>query len=245
MNIRDPFDLYRNSALDILKLTASRAAANIKDKAIEVGSNALDMSFSVPKNVPSFGNPNRNVEDHVWRAAGMTSRPSGRGAPGGILGDVQDRVGGFFDNKNTLPMYKDKPYSYAASRRIRPLWQRKRSILSFVVIFVVILYYFGAFSSENPQRLPASKWGWLGSQDLGKDKADWSKRRERVVEAFELSWDAYERYAWGKKPWSFMVMGVLSRLMTRATRSRRVPPGCEDWPSDGSKGPWLDNHRFS
>jgi len=42
-------------------------------------------------------------------------------------------------------------------------------------------------------------WDWAREKDgKAKNKADWLKRRERVVEAFELSWDAYERYAWGK-----------------------------------------------
>jgi len=41
-----------------------------------------------------------------------------------------------------------------------------------------------------------NQWGWLAQEEGGK-KVDWLERRERVVEAMELSWDAYERYAWG------------------------------------------------
>jgi endoplasmic reticulum Man9GlcNAc2 1,2-alpha-mannosidase len=120
------------------------------------------------------------MEDHVWRAAGMTSR-----------------VSGLFGNENALPMYKDKPYSYAASRRNRPFWRRRTTYI-FVLAVVGFLYWFGAFSKHEDQRLPRQKWNWVGSQDSGKSKADWLGRRERVVEAFQLSWDSYQRYAWGK-----------------------------------------------
>jgi mannosyl-oligosaccharide alpha-1,2-mannosidase len=139
------------------------------------------MSFAVPKNVPSFSNPNRRVEDHIWRAAGMTSRV------------------GLFDHRNTLPMYKDKPYSYAASRRLRPMWRRKRTLLFFGGV-VLFLWWFGVFSlgGGEDQRQHGPKWGWASSPESGKSKADWFDRRERVVEAFQLSWDAYERYAWGQ-----------------------------------------------
>lgn len=211
MNVRDPFGLHRKSALSILKTTASRAAVDFTERAVEAGIHALekskqavddfDMSFSVPKNVPSFSNPQRLVEDRVWGSS-ATAR-GGRASlhhnkHTGILGGVQDRVGSLFDDRNGLPMYKDKPYAYPPSQRARPIWRRKR-FLGFVLLLLSLLYYFGAFGRHHDTVVSAKPiWGWLTSGSEPEKVADWPKRRERVVEAFTLSWDAYERYAWGR-----------------------------------------------
>ncbi|KJZ78387.1 hypothetical protein HIM_02425 [Hirsutella minnesotensis 3608] len=191
--IRDPFNIHRKNAL---QATAFRAAQNIKDAATQVGASALEMSFSVPKNVPNFAAPHRDLEDRAWTAA---SRP--RGAAGaGILNDVQGRVAGLFDQQR-LPMYKDKPYAYAPSMRRRPWWRRKRLLSALALGLVALLYLTGFLSSgsgddKRTSTKTASVWSWMGlSQDRG--QADWDERRRHVVEAFELSWDAYERYAWG------------------------------------------------
>ena len=154
---------------------------DIFDTATASGLDAGDMSFSVPRNAPSFGNPNRQVEDHIWRAAGMSSK-----------------VSGIFENQRTLPMYKDKPYSYAASRRIRPMWRRKRTLL-FLSVVVGLLYWFGVFSGHDGKSVTKPKLSWKGTQGAGKQNAAvWENRRDRVVEAFQLSWDSYHRHAWGK-----------------------------------------------
>lgn len=214
MNVRDPFGLHRKSALSILRTTASQAAVDLTERAVEASIHAiekskqavdeLDMSFSVPKNVPSFGNPQRLAEDRVWGNTAVTSR-GGKGAStntnknAGILGGVQDRVNNLFDDRNTLPMYKDKPYAYPASHRARPIWRRKRLLIP-VLLLIFVLYYLGAFGSNHDTPVSSAPvWAWLtGSESAS--TADWSERRERVVEAFTLSWDAYERYAMGMSP---------------------------------------------
>ncbi|KAK4136427.1 glycoside hydrolase family 47 protein [Trichocladium antarcticum] len=80
---------------------------------------AEDMSsFSIPKNVPSFSNPQRQLEDHVWTAASASSsaarQRSTGGGGGGVLGGVHD----FLSPRGGagLPMYKDKPYAYPPGR---------------------------------------------------------------------------------------------------------------------------------
>ncbi|GKT82919.1 LOW QUALITY PROTEIN: glycoside hydrolase family 47 protein [Colletotrichum tofieldiae] len=195
MNVRDPFNLHRNTALNVFKVTASRAAQNIKEKAVEAGATALnDMAFNVPKNVPSFSNPQRVLEDRYWGASAPI-RPWGNS---GIFHGVQGRVEDLLGTRGQLPMYKDKPYAHHASRRFRPLWRRKRSILVTLLLLFSGLWFFGFFSEGSKARESASTWtGWLGASEPTGKKVDWLKRRERVVEAFELSWDAYERYAWG------------------------------------------------
>lgn len=199
MNVRDPFDIRRtNSAISILRTTATRAAVGITERAVEVGINAIEkgkstveeMAFSIPKNVPSFSNPQRALEDRAW----------GNGASS-VLTSRKGGAGGLFDigrNSNSLPMYKDKPYAYPASQRARPIWRRKRTI-GVVLLVLSLLYYFGAFSAHHETLSSRPSWGWLkgGDVEQAHGSKDWLKRRERVVEAFTLSWDAYERYAWG------------------------------------------------
>ncbi|KAH9883736.1 amino acid permease [Xylariomycetidae sp. FL2044] len=157
------------------------------------------MSFSIPKNVPSFGNPQRIVEDQVWGstavARGNKASQSNKNA---VLGAVQDRVSGLFDNRNSLPMYKDKPYAYPPSQRVRPFWRRKRTIVSLLLFLLLLLYYTGTFDGDRDALASSATpaWSWLGRSESGK-AADWSKRRDHVIDAFTLSFDAYERYAWG------------------------------------------------
>ncbi|KAM0287673.1 hypothetical protein ACHAQH_000202 [Verticillium albo-atrum] len=155
------------------------------------------MSFTIPKNAPSFGNPQRLVEDHMWSSSGVTARGS-KAQASSILDGVQHRVDNFLGQRGQLPMYKDKPYTYATSRRLRPAWRRKRSILFLLLLVLGGCWFFDVFEDVDTPHVDLK--GWMSS-DFAKEpsgkKVDWNKRRERVVEAFELSWDAYERYAWG------------------------------------------------
>lgn len=212
MNVRDPFDLHRSPAYHILRGTARQAAAQVTLRvreagvqALEAGSQAYDTgkrtledmsTFSIPRNVPSFTDPQREMENHAWASSGITARSH---TNGGVLSGMQDRMGGMFEKKNDLPMYKDKPYSYVSSRRRRPLWRRKRTLgIGGVFIFFVLylLGFFGGDSTEIPKE--KSSWTWLQRPEKSDVNTDWLGRRERVVEAFELSWDAYEQHAWGR-----------------------------------------------
>lgn len=96
-------------------------------------------------------------------------------------------------------MYKDKPYNYSGSRRHVPYYRRRRVISGAILAVFGLAYWFGVFTSSTvkskPQSTSKSSWGWL----RGSEKAvDWDYRREKVKEAFTVSWDGYEKYAWGK-----------------------------------------------
>ncbi|KAK3897372.1 glycoside hydrolase [Staphylotrichum tortipilum] len=158
------------------------------------------MSFNIPKNVPSFSAPQRQLEDHLWAAASSSSRHRSTGnnpnanTPSSVLG-------GFLGNNNNraaLPMYKDKPYMYPPGRR--PLHRRKRTCGGLLLMVVVgLVWWTGLFAGGEQQGgKVVGNWGWLRGEagERGR-RVDWGRRRERVVEAMELSWDAYERYAWG------------------------------------------------
>ncbi|CAG8971750.1 hypothetical protein HYALB_00007230 [Hymenoscyphus albidus] len=203
--LRDPFSLHRSPAYHILKGTATRAATEVTQKVVEAGTQAYesgkqaieDMStFSVPKNVPSFTNPQRELENRVWGSSGVTAR-SGAAGNGGVIGGIQGRVGGLLGQSRDLPMYKDKPYSYVASRRQRSIWKRKRTFGFGGFLFLGLLYFLGYFGDdENTTEKAKETWKWLQRPEkVG--QIDWNDRRDRVTDAFKLSWDAYERYAWG------------------------------------------------
>ncbi|CZR50683.1 related to alpha-mannosidase MNS1 [Phialocephala subalpina] len=208
MNVRDPFGLHRSPAFNILRGTATEAAAQVTQRVKEAGVQAYesasqaveDMSFAIPKNVPSFSDPQRHLEDRAWGSSGVTAR-SAASHSNGVMSGMQDRVGNFFDkSRGDLPMYKDKPYSYASSRRRQPWWKQKRSISGLSVFILFVLYYLGFFSNSTDGEEASGKtknnWSWLKGPEKG-GTVDWLDRREKVKEAFTLSWDAYDRYAWG------------------------------------------------
>jgi hypothetical protein len=109
---------------------------------------------------------------------------------------MQDRMGSFFEKNNGLPMYKDKPYSYASSRRRQPAWQQKRVVGIVAAFFIFVLYLLGFFSSSAPAN-KETKSSWSFFQGKGDAGAGWLDRRESVKKAFTLSWDAYEQHGWG------------------------------------------------
>ncbi|KAL3417264.1 glycosyl hydrolase family 47 protein [Phlyctema vagabunda] len=207
MNVRDPFNLHRSPAFNIIRLSAQHAATEVTQRVIEAGTQAYEtskqaveaveatieeMSFAVPKNVPSFTDPQRQAENKVWGSSGVTARANAHGA--GMMNGVQEFFG---KDKGNLPLYKDKPYSYASSRRKQPMWKQKR-ILAIFGLAIVLLYFLGAFERSTDTDTKAREgWSWLKRPEKAGSTVDWLDRRERVREAFVLSWDSYERYAWG------------------------------------------------
>lgn len=206
MNVRDPFNLHRSPAFNIIRGTARQAAVNVTQRVVEAGAQAYESSkqaveemssFSIPQNVPSFTNPQRELENRAWASSGVTARSAN--ASSGVLSGMQGR---FFEKNRDLPMYKDKPYSYASSRRQRPVWKRKRVIGVVISFVMMVLYFLGLFGNDATATKEAKKsWNWLQRPESS-SKVDWLDRRERVKEAFILSWDAYDRYAWGMFEWA-------------------------------------------
>jgi mannosyl-oligosaccharide alpha-1,2-mannosidase len=151
------------------------------------------MSFNIPKNVPGFSNPQRQLEDRFWPSSGTaTSRTSA----------LKSKVGGLIQHsdKNSLPMYKDKPADFYAPARRRSPFRTKRIMMLITALVLAGIWFFAPGLDDHKERARerVGGLGWLKKDVKAKSKADWRKRQDRVVEAFELSWDAYSRYAWGK-----------------------------------------------
>lgn len=151
------------------------------------------MSFSVPRNVPNFDNPQRGLENRYWESSGRSRAQNGQ-ARNGLGGKFDD----FFDRRQ-LPMYKDKPYDYVASGKRRAWFRRKRALATVLLCTVGFFYWLGLFSSaaktDVAKKVGTNSWPWL--RKSGSEEVDWNDRRERVKDAFKLSWDGYEKYAWG------------------------------------------------
>ena len=143
------------------------------------------MAFQIPRNVPAFSDPQRRLEDTIWRARNS------------------DSLNAVFGNKNALPMYKDKPYYYGTSeRRMRML--RKRTLIVGALVLFGFAWWFGILpwsgSSASPEEQGES-WKKLKDETetthTKKGKVNWLDRRDKVKDAFKLSWSAYEKHGWG------------------------------------------------
>ncbi|KKZ58585.1 mannosyl-oligosaccharide alpha-1,2-mannosidase [[Emmonsia] crescens] len=152
------------------------------------------MSFQLPNNIPSFSSSQRQYEDGYWRATRAN------------IGNHDFSFASFVNpnGNNDLPMYKDKPYF--ASRRAR----RRRRRIGWVVAGLVFLGIVWLFMHKTAPgeivRLQSGKqggnlWKWMKSVEKGKGDelgvVDWASRRERVRDAFIISWDDYADHAWG------------------------------------------------
>lgn len=121
-------------------------------------------------------------------------------------------------------MYKDKPYF--APRRTGPRSRRRKvaySGMCFVVLACIWYYLVGdivlgeiGVRTRNPGK-EAELWEWVQELDEGESKlkggsVDWEARREKVRDAFIVSWDGYEKYGWGESFFSSEV--VVGRMLT-------------------------------
>ncbi|KAF2169047.1 glycoside hydrolase family 47 protein [Zasmidium cellare ATCC 36951] len=105
--------------------------------------------------------------------------------------------------KDSLPMYKDKPYNYSGpgGRRHLPPWARKKRTLGGVLAVLALLsWWFGVLSplswissKSSGEASKTQSKGWFG----GKEVVNWDERAERVKDAFKISWAGYEKYGWG------------------------------------------------
>ncbi|KAK2882741.1 hypothetical protein FQN49_000053 [Arthroderma sp. PD_2] len=166
------------------------------------------MAFQVPNRVPAFTSAQREIEDGYWRAATTNSLFAKQS---GI--QLSEKIGNFITPSKELPMYKDKPYFQSRGRNPG---QRKRKKVLWVTIcvgFLVSLWWFmggreGHAGIARPIGMKGGEmWKWIQDFEKGVaggkgkqkgDAIDWEERRQRVKDAFLVSWEAYEQDAWGK-----------------------------------------------
>lgn len=137
---------------------------------------------------------NANSDQSTWQQRKPNS---------GNQGSVADKINSIISGKdsNGLPMYKDKPYNYSPSAKKPAFYRQRRLMLGLFAVLCWILYWTGAFHS-HPEHLdhPNKPW-WAESKTTKsstKTAQSWSQRKEKVRDAYRISWKAYEEHAWGR-----------------------------------------------
>lgn len=218
---RDPFNIRRSpspalhllrNGANTLQRTATQASQRIvsaigepddiglgkkKDDEPELLSaedgSASTMSYALPQNGPTQRHPDQ------WSRVGQN---------GHAEGGISEKMNNMFntERRDSLPMYKDKPYGYPGSSRRLPWFRKKRTVGVILGSLALLSWWFGVLSplsyvSGDAERKPASSssssssWSLFGSSN--KPKADWDERARSVKEAFQISWAGYEKYGWG------------------------------------------------
>jgi len=121
----------------------------------------------------------------------------------GPQSSVADKINSILagKDKNGLPMYKDKPYNYSPTLKKPAFYRQRRLMLGLFGLLVWILYWTGAFSKHDEHLDHPNKPWWVESnttKNLKKTAQLWSERREKVRDAYRISWKAYEDHAWGR-----------------------------------------------
>ncbi|KAK3069144.1 mannosyl-oligosaccharide alpha-1,2-mannosidase [Teratosphaeriaceae sp. CCFEE 6253] len=155
------------------------------------------MSYALPS-----GPTHRHGDS--WQSSGQSRYSANGYANGGTNGSVSEKIGDMFggDRKSSLPMYKDKPFSYPGGRRKMPWFRRKRVIATVLVglaglswwlgILSPLSYFTGETGTAAPKKSKSS-WGLFS----GGRTIDWDMRAEKVKDAFRVSFADYEKHAWG------------------------------------------------
>lgn len=153
------------------------------------------MSYNLAANGPSFSSAQPADQESYWHASNRQSHSKGQA----LSSNIGARINDFFSEGQRLPMYKDKPHFQP--RRRRSLWQRKRilGLLSFLAIGC--LWWIGLLPvweirTSGSKKGATEGWSWLQNGKHG-DLRLWDQRRDKVIEAFKISWDGYDKYAWG------------------------------------------------
>lgn len=210
MNNRDPFNRLRtpSPASSLFQTGTNKAVSSIaagSRQALQFGQhltesgrqfihetiaspNSDTMSAPIPRHVASFN-------DQSWGSSGRSRFQEDGHANGGVA----EKIGGMFsDRRPSLPMYKDKPYQYPGSHRKVPWFRRRRLLALLLVLFFAFLYFTGVLSSgdsgKSAEKPRKASWGLFGSDTK---EINWDERRDRVRDAFKMSWSDYKENAWG------------------------------------------------
>lgn len=153
------------------------------------------MSFQGPHSHPSQRLPGYNAYPNQNAQSGLAGL--------GLSSTSVNRVGGFF-NDRTLPMYKDKPYFQprrtAQRKRWRPFFVLALCILSFLWIYRSSWPSWQSSTPKEPTDRGEELWKWaqrLQEKGHSEERIDWNDCREKVRDAFIVSFEGYEKEAWG------------------------------------------------
>ncbi|KAJ5709925.1 Mannosyl-oligosaccharide 1-2-alpha-mannosidase [Penicillium malachiteum] len=141
------------------------------------------------------------------------------------LGLSTNNSGGFFDHQRTLPLYKDKPYFTPKRTTPRRRWRYIGAVFGFCAL---LFFWYNSSSFSSPSGSDSRDkglqlWKWMQTlqDEVPTSKVDWEARRDKVRDAFIVSFEGYEKDAWGKK------FSALYSLYFRA--NVRSTPGFDEY----------------
>ena len=216
MNTPDPFGIRSKSSRSSLQFIqaadyfASQAAKGVQHQLRQSVRSAQIPGRSLGVTLPLHTAPTSAMSGANGSTSydGSNSRPGRRATlMGEKMNDFSNMLAGS-DKDQELPMYKDKPYNYAPSQRRKPYYRRPRILALAVVLLLLIFYFLGGSSTLPPAPVPENvREAWKSSQlskpfdnflkDSRLPTANWEDRRERVKDAFKITWSAYEQHGWG------------------------------------------------
>ncbi|CAI7633309.1 unnamed protein product [Penicillium bialowiezense] len=114
---------------------------------------------------------------------------------------LSNKVNGYFEKDRTLPLYKDKPFFQPRRTGPRRRWRPFFYILVGCSLVFLLYYnfYLSAWSGLQSNDKGEELWKWAQTLEDEKvsESSDWTARREKVRDAFIVSWEGYEQNAWG------------------------------------------------
>lgn len=208
MNNRDPFGLRTSASTHLPAANVFRSAVTVlqhrtRDLTERGGQSLAQSVEGVSAAMSAYAPPNGPTHRHPepWHSAQSRYAESSYAHSNG--GGITEKVSDFFgsDKKESLPMYKDKPYAYPG-RRKRQWWQQRRFVAGAMVSLAFISWWFGILSplsyftsgesdAAGQQKSKGKSWFSSGSA------VDWDARAEKVRDTFKSSFAAYEKHAWG------------------------------------------------
>lgn len=228
MNSRDPFNLRRNSPAAThlfrtsaaqLRQTATRAVAATEtfiESAVSSAQSQPNALPTAPSNMSSYGLPNGGAatanSTENWQSSQrsrFTQQSSSSYDSSEQSSGIGEKMSSMFaGKKESLPMYKDKPYNYPPGKggrtflaRLPPWARRRRVIVPALVALAIFSWWIGLlsplawFSSKeaNPPRPKKGKLPLWGKKEV----VDWDDRADMVRETFKISFAGYEKHGWG------------------------------------------------
>ncbi|KAJ5550640.1 hypothetical protein N7535_001414 [Penicillium sp. DV-2018c] len=115
---------------------------------------------------------------------------------------LSNKGNSYFEKDHTLPLYKDKPFFAPRRTGPRRRWGPFLKLLGVCTVLFVLWYnfYLPTWSGLQSNDKGVELWKWaqtLEGEKSSGDLSDWTARREKVRDAFIVSWEGYEKNAWG------------------------------------------------
>lgn len=221
--MNDPFNVRRPSPRSPLQATfgqasdyfAARSTATPGEQYRNTDRTLRQESTSIPSlplaGMSSSQGPSGSQtrqDSSGWRPRRVTNPQIANFQSPSVTTNVSDKINNMLSTaeEEELPMYKDKPYNYATSERRLPFWRRQRLFLVLLGVLIVIIYFAGTTTRtpkspviQSQSAKEKSTWNLLsGISKSRHSPPNWEDRREKVKDAFKISWEAYEKHAWGE-----------------------------------------------